>query len=74
MILTRNKYDTKNITFLNKLLATGELLEYIDSQWWYEGKRYATLEQLARYMMIPLSSTRYTLESYPRIHTMNTTC
>jgi len=64
MLLIRNKHDTKNITLLNKLVATGEQLEYIDSQWWYEGRCYETLSGLANYMMIPLSTTRYTLESY----------
>jgi hypothetical protein len=72
MILARNKYDTKNITLLNKLVTTGETLEYIQGEWWYDGKCYATLQQLAVYMMIPLSTTNFVLHSYSDIQRMNT--
>ena len=64
MIFIRNKHDTKNITLLNKLVATGETLEYIHGEWWYEGKNYNSLLDIATYMMIPMSTTRYCLESY----------
>jgi hypothetical protein len=72
MIFARNKYDTKNITLLNKLVTTGETLEYIQGEWWYDGKCYATLQQLAVYMMIPLSTTNFVLHSYSDIQRMNT--
>jgi len=72
MLFIRNKRDTRDITLLNKLLATDESLEYIDSQWWYDGRCYDTLKQLTDYMMMPLSTTRYTLESYACIHRGNT--
>jgi hypothetical protein len=72
MILARNKYDTKNITLLNKLVTTGETLEYIQGEWWYDGKCYATLQQLAVYMMIPLSTTNFVLHSYSDIQRVNT--
>ena len=73
MLLTRNKRDTKNITLLNKLVAHGETLEYIKGEWWYEGRCYNSLLELATYMMIPLSSTNYVFESYAgSIHTENT--
>ena len=64
MIFIRNKRDTKNITLLNKLVATGESLEYIDNLWWYDGRVYNSLEEISAFMGIPLSTTRYLLESY----------
>ena len=64
MVFIRNKRDTKNITLLNKLVATGESLEYIDNLWWYDGRVYNSLEEISTFMGIPLSTTRYVLESY----------
>lgn len=64
MLFLPNKRDTKNITLLNKLVANGESLEYIHGEWWYEGECYNSLLELATYMMIPVSSTNYVLESY----------
>ena len=64
MLFIRNKRDTKNITLLNKLVATGESLEYIGGEWWYDGNVYNSLEEISRWMGIPPSSTRYVLESY----------
>jgi hypothetical protein len=72
MLFIKNKRDTKNITLLNKLVATGETLDYIQGEWWYDGKCYATLQQLAVYMMIPLSTTNFVLHSYSDIQRMNT--
>ena len=64
MIFIRNKRDTKNITLLNKLVATGETLEYIDGLWWYDGRVYNSIKEICTFMGIPLSTTRYVLESY----------
>lgn len=56
MIFNRNKRDTENTTLLNKLVAHGETLEYIQGQWWYEGRVYNSIRDLAEYMMIPLGT------------------
>jgi len=58
MIFSPNKRDTKNVTLLNKLVAHGEELEYIQGEWWYEGRVYNSIRDLAKYMMIPLSLIR----------------
>tara|TARA_R110000822_G_scaffold53019_1_gene136848 strand:- start:260 stop:478 length:219 start_codon:yes stop_codon:yes gene_type:complete len=71
MLFTRNKRDTKNLTLLNKLVATGEPLEYINGEWWFDGKQYATIEHVAKYMMIPLSTTNFVLHSYTDIKRVN---
>ena len=59
-----NRRGSKNITILNKLVAHGEDLEYIEGQWWYEGKSYDTLPTICNEMMIPVSIHKLALESY----------
>lgn len=71
MLFIKNKHDTKNLTLLNKLVATGEPLEYIQGEWWYDGKSYATIEHVAKYMMIPISTTNFVLHSYVGITQVN---
>jgi hypothetical protein len=71
MLFIKNKRDTKNLTLLNKLVATGEPLEYINGEWWYDSKPYATIKHVAKYMMIPLSTTNFVLHSYTDIKRVN---